>query len=234
MTISSIATIIVSGILPPLLWLYFLLKEDSRNPEPKRIIALAFFAGMLCVPIAIPIEQYTYAHLSKTLLVVISWATIEETVKYALAALLILWRPAVDEPLDYVIYLITVALGFAAMENMLFLFSPVTAGHLTSWFIIGDLRFLGANILHVVASATIGFAFAFSYAKKPVVRMLYASVGVILAISLHAGFNLLIMSQGGSRAFEALLLVWSSLIVVLALFEVVKYRTYRNLPAHIR
>ena len=40
----------------------------------------------------------------------------------------ILWRRDVDEAPDYVIYMITVALGFAAAENMLFLFSPLDGG----------------------------------------------------------------------------------------------------------
>jgi len=233
-TFSSIATIIAGGFLPPLLWLFFLLKEDSRNPEPKRIIALAFFAGMICVPLAIPLEMYTSAHITGQFLHVVSWATIEEMLKYTAAALLILWRPAVDEPLDYVIYLITVALGFAALENVLFIFSPIVAGNIAGGMVTDGLRFMGANVLHVIASATIGFAFAFSYAKPPVLRMLYASVGVILAISLHTAFNLLIIDRGGLHTFEAFLFAWSGLIVILALFEVVKYRTYHNLPAHVR
>ena len=43
------------------------------------------------------------------------------TLKYLMAAAFILWRNAVDEAPDYVIYMFTVALGFAAAENMLFL-----------------------------------------------------------------------------------------------------------------
>ncbi|HFC10908.1 MAG TPA: PrsW family intramembrane metalloprotease [Candidatus Kaiserbacteria bacterium] len=230
MTFSSIITVIAVGFSPSLIWLYFILKEDSRNPEPKRIIALAFFAGMLCVPIVLPLEQYAQIHFGKGFSGIVAWATIEETTKYALAALLILWRPAVDEPLDYVIYLITIALGFAALENALFIFTPIMSGHTISGLITGDLRFLGSTLLHVVASATIGFALAFSYMKTPLIRMFYVSVGVILAITLHASFNLLIMSTGGLRTFDALLLVWSGAVVVLALLEVVKYRTYKNLP----
>ncbi|HEX8946861.1 MAG TPA: PrsW family glutamic-type intramembrane protease [Candidatus Paceibacterota bacterium] len=229
--------VILGGFLPPFIWLYFILKEDARNPEPKRIIALALFAGMLGVPLVLPLEQYAQLHLALPLdsfQTIIAWATVEETVKYALAALLILWRPEVDEPLDYAVYLMTVAIGFAALENVLFVFHPIMAGQLTEGMLASDLRFLGSSLLHVVASATIGFTLAFSYNKLPNVRMAYAALGVILAITLHTAFNLLIISQDGSRTFEALLLVWVGAVVIFALSEIVKYRTYRNTSAFIR
>jgi len=41
----------------------FLLKEDAQHPEPKKLIALTFVAGMLAVPLAIPLERYVKAHL---------------------------------------------------------------------------------------------------------------------------------------------------------------------------
>ncbi len=233
MTFTTITVIVISGLVPSLIWLYFLLREDVRCPEPKRIVALAFLVGMLCVPLVLPLEQYAQEHFAKGLPLLTAWAAIEETTKYALAALLILWRPAVDEPLDYVIYLITVALGFAALENMMYLFTPFAAGHLYTGALTDNLRFLGSTLLHVVASATIGFALAFSYNKRVVVRMLYVAVGVILAIALHTTFNLLIMTQGESHLLEALFLVWVGIVIILVLFEVVKYRTYRNLPANV-
>ena len=112
MTLATLGYAFLGGLLPSFIWLYFLLKEDSRCPEPRRLIALAFVSGMLAVPLAIPFEQYAKAHLIGAASVLTAWALIEELFKYALAAVLILWRNAVDETPDYVIYMITVALGF--------------------------------------------------------------------------------------------------------------------------
>ena len=45
------------GILPALAWLWFWLREDSDHPEPRRLIALAFLAGMVAVAVVIPLEK---------------------------------------------------------------------------------------------------------------------------------------------------------------------------------
>lgn len=220
----------LGGLLPSFIWLYFLLKEDSRSPEPRALIALTFIAGMVAVPIALPLEQYAKDHLTVSLSVMTAWALIEEVLKYVMAASFILWRRAVDETPDYVIYMVTVALGFAAAENMLFLILPLSTGDITTSVFTGDLRFIGSTLLHVVASASIGFAFAFSAKYHPAVRTMAAAAGLILAILLHTLFNTLIISQGTSTALTAFFLVWVVAVVFFAAFEVLKYFQYLNFP----
>ena len=223
----------IGGLLPSGIWLYFLLREDTRCPEPRQIIALAFVAGMAAVPLVLPLEQaIATAHLSN-FSVLVGWATIEETMKYALAAGFILWRHAVDESMDYVIYMLTVALGFAAAENMLFLLSPLANGNLVAGLITDNLRFVGSTLLHVVASAAIGFAFAFSVKLGAAWRALAAAGGLILAIALHTAFNALIMMSSGTASLTAFLLVWTVAVIFFAVFEILKYIRYRNLPANV-
>ncbi len=194
------------------------------------MIFYAFIAGMIAVPLAIPLEQYAqtqFAGLSKF----ISWALIEEVLKYAMAAAFIFWRPAVDEAPDYVVYMITVALGFAAAENMLFLLNPIASGSVASSIFTGDVRFIGSTLLHVFASAAIGFALAFSDESHPAVRTVAAASGLILAITLHTTFNELIITQGGSTTLTAIFLVWTSAVIFFAAFEVLKFFQYHNFPA---
>ncbi len=230
MTVTTLGYAFLGGLLPSFIWLYFLLKEDSRCPEPRTLIALAFVAGMLAVPCALPLEQYAKAHLGSNTSILTAWALIEELLKYVMAAIFILWRHAVDEAPDYVIYLITVALGFAAAENMLFLLAPLSDGHFAASFFTGDLRFLGSTLLHVVASSIIGFSLAFSTTYHPVGRAGAAALGLILAIALHTAFNTLIIQAGASTALAAFFLVWMVAVVFFATFEVLKYFQYHNLP----
>ncbi|MDD2657471.1 MAG: PrsW family glutamic-type intramembrane protease [Candidatus Pacebacteria bacterium] len=229
MTLSTLGYAFFGGLLPSFIWLYFLLKEDATHPEPKALIALTFIAGMLAVPLALPFEQYAKSNLSSDLPILTAWALIEETLKYAMVALFILWRRAVDEAPDYVIYMITVALGFAAAENMLFLIAPLADGDFAPVFFTGDLRFLGSTLLHVVASAGIGFAFAFSAKSHAATRASAAAFGLILAIALHTAFNTLIISGGASTTLAALFLIWTVAVVFFAAFEVLKYFQYRTL-----
>jgi RsiW-degrading membrane proteinase PrsW (M82 family) len=226
----TIAYAVCAGILPPLIWLYLLLREDRRCPEPRALIFLAFIAGMIAVPLVIPFESYAQSNLVAGVPVILAWAVIEETFKYGIAAILILWRRAVDESLDLVIYMITVALGFAALENTFFLITPFMHGDVANGLITDNLRFIGSTLLHVVASSSIGFALAFSYKKSRPVRIMAAAAGLILAVVLHTVFNFFIITQNGSQTIVAFLVVWAGIIAFFALFELLKYFRYRNLP----
>ncbi len=232
MSITTLGYAFLGGLLPSLIWLYFLLKEDARCPEPKKLIALAFVAGMVAVALALPLEQAAKAQLSGNFPIFLTWAAIEEALKYAVAAAFILWRLAVDEPSDYVIYMLTVALGFAAAENTLFLLTPLASGHLASGVVIGDLRFLGSTLLHVVASAAVGFALAAAALRRPLTRIGLVALGLILAVALHTLFNMLIIRQGDSTTLTAFFLVWSLAVVFFATLEVLKYFEYRDLPTN--
>jgi len=227
-TLSILGYAFLGGLLPSFIWLYFLLREDARHPEPHSLIAFTFIAGMLAVPLALPLEQYAKIHLTGDFQVFTAWALIEEVLKYIMVAVLILWRRAVDEAPDYVIYMITVALGFAAAENMLFLLSPLMDGDIASSLFTGNVRFLGSSLLHVVASAVIGFSLAFSVKSSPSVRVTAAWLGLILAVALHTSFNTLIINQGTSATLIAFFLVWMVAVIFFAAFEVLKYFQYRN------
>ncbi len=223
----------LGGILPVLVWLYFLLKEDARCPEPRPLIFLAFLAGMLSVITVLPLETLAAEIFPDGLPIIIAWATIEEVVKYGLAAVLILWRKAVDESLDLVVYMLTVALGFAALENVLFLLTPFADGHFLAGIVTNNLRFVGSTLLHVIASSAIGFTLAFSFRWHPVYRTIAATAGLILAIALHALFNFFIIEQEGSQTIYAFFIVWIGIVVFFALFELLRYFRYRNLPKNI-
>ena len=229
MTSTTLGYAFLGGLMPSFIWLYFLLKEDAGHPEPKKLIMLTFIAGMAAVPLALPLEQYAKSHLTGDLSVFTAWALVEEFLKYAMAAIFILWRNAVDEAPDYVIYMVTVALGFAAAENVLFLIDPVSSGYFATSFFTGDVRFLGSTLLHVVASSAIGFALAFSFAYRPSRRAVAAALGLILAVALHTAFNMLIISQDTSTTLAAFSLVWTVVVIFFAAFEVLKYFQYRNL-----
>lgn len=230
---SVILYAVLGGILPSFIWLHFLLKEDDRCPEPRLLIFFAFLAGAAAVLLALPLERFAVALLDSGLPVIVAWATIEETLKYLLAALLVLWRRSVNESVDLVIYMLTVALGFAALENALFLIAPFAGGHIVQGILTDNLRFVGSTLLHVIASSAIGFALAFSYRMDRGRRALFASGGLILAIVLHTVFNFLIIENDGSHTIFAFFVVWTGAIIFFALFEILKYFRYRRLPQNV-
>jgi len=215
---------LAGGVLPAILWLWFWRKEDRLHPEPRRLILLTFIAGGVCVALAIPLQQ-----LSRDLLggyitpqVIVAWAGIEESLKYLLALAVVLWRKAVDEPIDVLIYMVTIALGFSAVENTLFLLTPLATDGLASAVVTGNFRFFGATLLHLLSSSVIGVALALSFYKTQTIRITYAAFGVILAIILHAAFNLFILSSSGGGVIKVFAFVWLGIVVLLLFFEKIK------------
>src|SRR3989344_2152376 len=86
------------------------------------------------------------------LMMLFAGAAIGGVVKFAAASLAALRLRIFDEPLDAVIYLVTAALGFSAFENVLFLLAPLQTGDVFASIITGDLRFIGASLLHTLSS----------------------------------------------------------------------------------
>jgi len=210
------------GVFPALAWLWFGLREDAKHPEPRRIIALAFLVGMVTVGVVIPIQQAVAVFLTSTTIVFIAWSVIEEIMKYVAARITVLRSRENDEPIDSVMYMVAVALGFAAAENALFLLSPLSGQGILETLMTGNLRFVGAMLLHVLSSAVIGVALALSFYKSRRSKRLYALYGVILASLLHGLFNFLILNTAEEYLLRTFGLVWLGLIVLLAVLEYIK------------
>lgn len=210
----------LGGILPSLLWLAFWLLEDSVHPEPKKYLFLTFVLGMFAVWPVLKAEELVVGYATGTMML-LCWAFTEEIGKF-LAGLLggILW-PVFDEPLDAVIYMVTAALGFSAMENSLFLLGSLQQGVLHG-IISGDLRFIGATLLHTLSSATVGVCLALSYYKSIGMRRLFAVLGVVLATALHTLFNFFILGQGGDQTFAIFFCIWLGIIAILLAVESIK------------
>lgn len=220
------------GILPALAWLWFWRREDSAHPEPRKLIALAFLSGMATVGIVIPIERFVQPiimdltmpafFLSGQTLVFTAWSFIEEIMKFLAARWTVLKRRENDEPIDPVIYMVAVALGFAAAENTLFLLSPIGGDTFVQTFITGNLRFIGATLLHVLSSAVIGVALALSFYASKRIKRRYMIYGVILACVLHSAFNFFILNTAEESLFRTFSFVWLGVIGLLAVLEYIK------------
>ena len=225
---------VLGGVLPALFWLVFWLKEDE-HPEPRSLILLSFLLGMLCVVLVLPFQYFfskillgnidvsTVAEDSFWLaaLAVFLWASTEEIFKYIASHIGSLRMKAIDEPMDWVIYMISTALGFSAAENTLFLINPLAEGDIIKSFATGNFRFLGATLLHVVCSATIGIFLAFAFYKSKKIKAIYKTVGIIIAISLHTLFNLTIIMDEHSTLL-VFGVVWLAIIFLILLVERIK------------
>lgn len=211
----------MGGLIPALLWLAFWLLEDRCEPEPKRYIFFCFVLGVATIPVVLWGERLVAGYITGPLLL-LAWAAIEELAKFSAAYIAALRWGVFDEPLDAVIYMVTAALGFAALENTLFILTPLESGNIIQTVLTGNLRFVGATLLHTLASGTVGIALALAFYQRAAVRRVATAGGLILAILLHTLFNLSILGKGGSSIFWIFLMLWLGIVGTLLMVERVK------------
>lgn len=210
---------LLGGIIPSLLWLWFWLREDKKNPEPKGLLAIVFIMGMVAVVCVLPIQKFIQANAGSHELQLVLWAGAEEIIKYLAVIIILFGTTEVDEPVDWPIYMITVAVGFAALENTLFLIKPLLLNEAIAGILTGHLRFLGATLLHTVSSGILGIAMGLSFYMGNFMKKLYLFFGLIFAIALHSAFNFFIIKNNGDDFLRVFAFLWVVTIIVMLLFE---------------
>jgi RsiW-degrading membrane proteinase PrsW (M82 family) len=235
LTINTLLWVGAGSFVPALFWLWFWLREDKKSPEPIGLLALSFIAGVVTVFIVFPIESFAYSITSGTTLVVMV-ALIEELTKYIAIYTVALRSKHFDEPIDAIIYAITVALGFSAMENFLYVINLINESGAIAGVLNGDLRFIGATLLHTVSSAAVGIAIGFSFYKKPFKKTTYLLLGLTTAVLLHALFNLsIIKTESVGEILTVFSYLWILIIILILLFEKIKkVRPLKPIPSPIK
>ena len=213
----------LGGIIPAVVWLIFWLMEDYKRPEPKRLILRAFFLGMIAVILVLPFQQSVDTIFPGLGLVAfLLWSILEEGFKLGAAYFGGMQSPEDDEPIDPLIYMITAALGFTALENTLFIISPLLDNNHAMGVVAGNMRFVGASLLHTFTAGIIGIGIGLSFYKRNFLKFLYILTAFILAVAFHTAFNLTISHNplvGTTYAFSA---VWIGIAITILSFERLK------------
>lgn len=202
---------IIFGILPSLIWLFYYLLKDL-HPEPKRMILKVFLYGVAAtLPVFLAqvllteflkqLQPLEFMNSFPIVMEIIKWffiiALTEEVAKYFIVKSTIFNSYALDEPLDVMLYMVVAALGFAALENILYLFSPFYDAPLSTvvgiTITISFIRFIGATFLHTLCSALLGYFVVKSFfdAKK---RLKFTVIGISLAVLLHGLYDFSIIT----------------------------------------
>ena len=205
---------VVIPMIPGVIWLWIFYRTDQYEPEPKRLVLATFGLGVLAIlpaygaerliGMAYPfLEQIEHAAQTGS---GSAWPMLvgcffiigpcEELAKFLAVRLFIYRHKEFNEPLDGIIYAAAAALGFASLENVLYVFDWHTA-HL-NWSALG-IRSLLALPGHVIFATTWGYAlgrqkFDAKYRVWPM---------VIVSMMLHGLYDFLAM-YGPTRRFVLL------------------------------
>ena len=212
------ATLLIT-ILPSLLIVLFFVKSD-RFPEPNNQIIKIFFYGVfLCFPAyylntALG-DIYANTGLSESLISsFLSAAPVEEILKFTVLYSLVYKMKDFNEPIDAIVYGVTVSLGFATLENIYYVYILSDYFGTTSQG-LALLRSFTAIPAHGIFGATMGYFFMkYSFIHK----QHNLAMCLIVPILLHGIYNFF----ANSYFIISLITVIISWIVLLRAFSKLK------------
>ncbi len=194
--------ILSAGLLPSFIWLLFYLRKDS-HPESNYLVLKVFIFGILSGFFAIFLEkglQKGMSFLNAGGLLFLSFlgsGVIEEVVKFFAVKIGLYKTSEPDEPIDWVLFMVISALGFAALENILVLASQEVVTSLKALEFM-SFRFISATFLHALCSGSIGYFWVLSHCKN---KKAYLWLGFLGVACLHAFYNWSIMKVEGINKF---------------------------------
>jgi len=189
-------------------------------------LILTFLAGGMVVFLITPLEQFAVSLGIQGTPKILFFAAAEEIAKFGVVFLIDFNSSYLDEPIDYAIYLITGAIGFAAVENVLFLLEPSLQQNISFVIETGTLRFLGATILHSILGALLGLIIGFVFYKKRSTKIRFALIGLGIVIILHTLFNYFIIKYVEINGLLTLSILWIITLFIIAMFERVRRITH--------
>lgn len=204
------------SLIPPAIWLTFCLWLNRNHPRRRGFISMAFFGGAIAVMPVLPLQKFVYTLSTDTTLLTILWASCEEILKLSILLFVVSIKSrSFNGPRDYIITAVTVGLGFAALENALYILHFVIMQDITQATLSGGMRFLGANLLHAVTVSMSGFALGFAYYKSVPKKVWFTCIGIAIAILIHSIFNLLVANTNQGQALKVFELLWIFTLVTI-------------------
>lgn len=220
------------SLLPCVIWLvYFYIQSRYKTP-PLRLILVTFLLGALSTVPALALNlmgQNLFlafagnTSLSRVLMLFIIVGPVEEAVKMLMVWIYAYRQPEFDEPLDGVIYSAAAALGFAAIENIVYLLG----NNLGLVFLRGSL----SNPGHALFSAVWGLALCraklvpnLASSRIPIIVQ-----GWLIASLLHAVFDALLV---GATKYLILFAVLVGIMVALFFWVRSKLKFHAETSPH--
>ena len=206
-------------------WFFFMRrsKKFQKGKNPTALLTLMFFGGIGAVILSFFVERFLIAFLPPEFglcvasspqcqtgdpftILVLAIATflivgpVEEGFKF-LAAWGVSWRsPKFTRIIDGVKYGVAVALGFAAAENALYLFSSLRELDLNQFVSTFLLRFALSTFAHTLYSGLFGYYLGKAQFQR-YGRGKTILTGLFFAVVMHGLFDFVLFSQVGFYAF---------------------------------
>lgn len=227
--------LVIFAALAPVAWLLWTIyRKDSAQPEPAKWLVKAFVYGVLSLFLSLCVSWPTSVvfglefskHTCSSVLEAVTHSFLLAAIPEELAKLFMLWlllrkNPFFDEHFDGIVYAVCVSLGFAALENICYLFGGLGDG---TWIRTGIVRALFTVPGHYFNAIFMGYYYSLYHFG--IDRSLKTKVMILVApILAHGIFNSIL---GSMQVIIDVSLGGWFLLVILFFFFFIKLRKRAN------
>lgn len=201
--------VFIAAILPAIMLVIHIYNRDKWQKEPPRQLFKAFLYGVgsallvLLLPAFGLVSENPSTEISAQIGNAFSTAAIpEETAKLLMLWLFLRKCKEFDEHMDAVVYAVCVGMGFAATENVLYLFS-----NLQDWVATGIMRALISVPAHYFFAIIMGYYYSLAHFRIGHDHTLDSILTLLLPILAHGIFDALLFVSAMTPQFAGLLTV---------------------------
>lgn len=181
------------SLAPVLIIAFYIYSRDKYEKEPVILLLKALLTGVLIVlPVVLiekllsmPLKNMEGLYAAAYTAFVIAGFT-EEAIKFT-ALCIFIWNDRnFNEKFDGIVYSVFIALGFAGIENVLYVF--------TGGYGVGLIRALTAVPAHALFGIVMGYYFGLAR-FTPSRRTIYLFLAFVLPFLFHGLYDFLLMSN---------------------------------------
>ncbi len=244
----NVLLILLLSFVPMLIYAAVLWWFDRYEKEPLGLLVVAFLWGavpsivlalIMQIVLDVPLmaihgsNQLTYELVGASVVAPLT----EEGVKaFALLLLLVLFHREIDSPIDGLIYGGVVGFGFAAVENVFYLFGALAEGGVGGVIGRAVLRAGVFGLNHAMYTGFAGLGVALSLEVRPrLLKLAFILGGFALAVGTHAAHNALATFAGVGGLgplLAAALLDWLGVAVLLGVAAATFFIERRRIAAY--
>jgi len=208
---------ILASILPALLWMILFYRSDRFAPEPMKLVARTFLVGAIVgAAMAFSLKELPFKMTFITAAVFIAPVS-EELAKFLCVRWTVYENPEFNEPVDGMVYATAAALGFASVENILYVIGSWTGSGAEA----GVLTLAGRSVLsvpgHALFSSFWGLALGWHKIRKTPRSAMTLVLALLGGMVVHGLFNYLTDANlfGGLIFLVFMALAWRFLFILI-------------------
>lgn len=196
----------IAAIAPAIILAIIMIRKDNESPEPKKWLWAAVGLGVLVVPVVfllcllglpvINVDSIWTAFLSSF----ITAAIPEEGLKFVALFILAKYSKHFDEFFDGIVYAVCIGMGFAGLENILYVFGN------EEWIFVSISRALMSVPMHYFFAIIMGTFFSLGWFDKRN-RKIYFAAALIFPIIVHGIYDFLCYTIGFGNYFSLFFLI---------------------------